>query len=129
MALPVFEEGMEEEELDQMAENARLATNFLKAFAHEGRLMLLCHLASGEKSVTELERLISARQAAVSQQLARLRLEGLVRFRRDGKAMYYRLADERVTRMIETVYDMFCKEEDAEKERPKGEERSDGGSV
>ena len=110
MALPVFEEGMEDEELDQMAENARLATNFLKALAHEGRLMLLCHLASGEKSVTELERLLSARQAAVSQQLARLRLEGLVRFRRDGKAMYYRLADERVTRMLETVYDMFCKE-------------------
>ena len=110
MALPVFEEGMEESELDQMAENARLATNFLKALAHEGRLMLLCHLASGEKSVTELERLLSARQAAVSQQLARLRLEGLVRFRRDGKAMYYRLADERVTRMLETVYDMFCKE-------------------
>lgn len=112
MALPVFDDGLEEEEIDQMMENARLATNFLKAVAHEGRLMLLCHLASGEKSVTELEQLLSARQAAVSQQLARLRLEGLVRFRRDGKAMYYRLSDDRARRLIETVYDMFCKQSD-----------------
>ena len=107
--LPVFEEGLSEDELDGMVENARNATNFLKALAHEGRLLLLCHLASGEKSVTELEELLSARQAAVSQQLARLRLEGLVEFRRDGKAIYYRLHDERARRMIELVYDMFCK--------------------
>ena len=65
--LPVFEEGLSEDELDGMVENARNATNFLKALAHEGRLLLLCHLASGEKSVTELEELLSARQAAVSQ--------------------------------------------------------------
>ncbi len=108
MPLPVFEEGLSEDELDGMVENARNATNFLKALAHEGRLLLLCHLASGEKSVTELEELLSARQAAVSQQLARLRLEGLVEFRRDGKAIYYRLHDERARRMIELVYDMFC---------------------
>ncbi|MEM7522631.1 MAG: metalloregulator ArsR/SmtB family transcription factor [Pseudomonadota bacterium] len=100
---------MSEAEIDTMVENARLATNFLKALAHEGRLMLLCHLASGEKSVTELEQLLSLRQAAVSQQLSRLRLEGLVQYRRDGKAIYYRLHDERARRMIETVYEMFCK--------------------
>ena len=72
-----------------MAANAMLASNFLKAISHEGRLMILCHLASGEKSVTELEDLLSARQAAVSQQLSRLRLEGLVTPRRDGKTIYY----------------------------------------
>ena len=58
------------------SENATRASNFLKAISHEGRLMILCHLVSGEKSVTELEELLSARQAAVSQQLSRLRLEG-----------------------------------------------------
>ena len=115
MHLPVFEEGLSEDELDGMVENARNATNFLKALAHEGRLLLLCHLASGEKSVTELEELLSARQAAVSQQLARLRLEGLVEFRRDGKAIYYRLHDERARRMIELVYDMFCNPDAAKK--------------
>lgn len=91
-----------------MLENARRATEFLKALSHEGRLMILCHLSSGEKSVTELEQLMSTRQAAVSQQLARLRMEGLVSFRRDGKAIYYALADERAKRMLELVYEMFC---------------------
>lgn len=109
MALPVFEDGLGDEEMDEMMENARQATNFLKALSHEGRLLILCHLASGEKSVTELEDLLAARQAAVSQQLARLRLEGLVRARRDGKAIFYSLTDDRAKRMIEVVYDMFCK--------------------
>ena len=114
MALPAFDNGLDEKELDEMMENARNATNFLKALSHEGRLLILCHLASGEKSVTELEDLLSARQAAVSQQLARLRLEGLVDYRRDGKAIYYRLGDERAKRMIEMVYDMFCKSDTAD---------------
>ena len=98
------------EDLDKMMENAQSASNFLKAISHEGRLMILCHLASGEKSVTELEELLSARQAAVSQQLSRLRLEGLVIPRRDGKTIYYSLADDRPTRIIDVVYDLFCRE-------------------
>lgn len=108
MALPVLDNTLDDDALDAMMDNARNATNFLKALAHEGRLMILCHLASGEKSVTELEELLSSRQAAVSQQLARLRLEGLVDYRRDGKAIYYRLEDDRARAMIETVYDLFC---------------------
>jgi ArsR family transcriptional regulator len=95
-------------ELDRMVQAACAASNFLKALSHEGRLMILCHLASGEKSVTELEDLLSARQAAVSQQLARLRLEGLVKPRRDGKTVHYSLADERAVRVLEVVYDIFC---------------------
>lgn len=61
-----------------LATHAMDVANFLKALGHDGRLMILCHLLSGPKSVTELETLLSSRQAAVSQQLARLRLEGLV---------------------------------------------------
>lgn len=108
MALPQFSPDMAEEELDLMVENATNASNFLKAISHEGRLMILCHLVTGEKSVTELEELLSARQAAVSQQLSRLRLEGLVIPRREGKAIYYRLADDRPRRILEVVYDLFC---------------------
>lgn len=100
------------EDLDKMMASAQAASNFLKAISHEGRLMILCHLASGEKSVTELEELLSARQAAVSQQLSRLRLEGLVTPRRDGKTIYYSLADDRPTRIIDVVYDLFCKDGD-----------------
>ncbi|MBD3763807.1 MAG: helix-turn-helix transcriptional regulator [Rhodobacterales bacterium] len=94
---------------EEMMVQATDAANFLKALAHEGRLMILCHLSSGEKSVTELETLLSSRQAAVSQQLARLRLEGLVGCRRDGKAIYYSISDPKVSRAIELVYDLFCK--------------------
>ncbi len=93
---------------DEMMDQAQAASNFLKALAHEGRLMILCHLSSGEKSVTELEQLLQSRQAAVSQQLARLRLEGLVSCRRDGKTIYYSLHDPKAARLIEVVYDMFC---------------------
>ncbi len=94
---------------DEMLLQASLAASFLKALAHEGRLMILCHLQSGEKSVTELEQLLSSRQAAVSQQLARLRLEGLVGCRRDGKAIYYSIQDPKVAQAIGMVYEMFCK--------------------
>ncbi|WP_425466069.1 ArsR/SmtB family transcription factor [Ostreiculturibacter nitratireducens] len=91
-----------------MTKRAEDAAGFLKALAHEGRLMILCHLSTGEKSVTELENLLSSRQAAVSQQLARLRLEGLVTCRRDGKTIYYSLSDPKAARMIGLVYEMFC---------------------
>lgn len=94
--------------MEAMVENANTAATFLKALAHEGRLLILCYLSSGEKSVTELERLLGSRQAAVSQQLARLRLEGLVDSRREGKAIFYRLGDPRAARTIGLMYEMFC---------------------
>ncbi|APX21828.1 MAG: ArsR family transcriptional regulator [Rhodobacteraceae bacterium] len=112
MTLPVIRDDMSERELDSIVEKATTASAFLKAISHEGRLMILCHLVSGEKSVTELEELLSARQAAVSQQLSRLRLEGLVVPRREGKAIYYRLADDKPKRMLECVYELFCQDED-----------------
>jgi ArsR family transcriptional regulator len=108
--LPEFTPDLSAAEMDRFVTNATRASNFLKAISHEGRLMILCHLVSGEKSVTELEELLSVRQAAVSQQLSRLRLEGLVVPRRDGKTIYYSLADDRPRRMLETVYELFCKD-------------------
>lgn len=108
MGLPVFSDDVKDEDLDKMMANATTASNFLKAISHDGRLMILCYLASGEKSVTELEDLLSARQAAVSQQLSRLRHEGLVIPRRDGKTIYYTLADDRPKKIMEVVYELFC---------------------
>lgn len=98
---------------DDMQDRAEEATNFLKALAHEGRLMILCHLVEGEKSVTELEQLLSIRQSAVSQQLARLRLEGLVDNRREGKAIYYRIADPNAARVLGLLHEMFCERDPA----------------
>lgn len=101
-------EAADSAEIEAMADNAQAATDFLKAIAHEGRLMILCRLAEGECSVTEFEELLSARQAAVSQQLARLRMEGFVSTRRDGKSMYYSLKDENAKKIIPILYEMFC---------------------
>ncbi|MEO0390825.1 MAG: metalloregulator ArsR/SmtB family transcription factor [Pseudomonadota bacterium] len=110
--LPVFDQNTCPDDMDRMMKNAETAANFLKAISHEGRLMILCHLTTGEKSVTELEDLLSARQAAVSQQLSRLRLEGLVKPRRDGKTIYYSLTDDRPRQIMEVVYDLFCRDAD-----------------
>ncbi|MDN5788408.1 helix-turn-helix transcriptional regulator [Pseudorhodobacter sp.] len=101
----IIRDNIPPEELIRQAENA---SNFLKALSHEGRLMILCHLTSGEKSVTELETLLGLRQAAVSQQLARLRLEGLVSCRREGKVIRYALSDPRAIRMMHLLHAMFC---------------------
>lgn len=98
-------------ELDRMAENAKRASEFLKALAHESRLMILCILAEGEKSVSELEEILSLRQPTVSQQLARLRGDGLVATRRDGKTIYYSLASEEARVVIGAVYDVFCRKQ------------------
>lgn len=74
-----------------------------KAMGHEGRLAILCHLAEGERSVTALELLLGQRQAAVSQQLARLRLEGLVTTRREGKTIFYTIQDQRVIDLLRSL--------------------------
>lgn len=113
MNLPLITKEMSEDEIAAMVKSACDASHFLKAISHEGRLMILCHLSTGEKSVTELEELLSARQAAVSQQLSRLRNEGLVAPRREGKAIYYRLTDNRAIQILEVVYDLFCKDRDS----------------
>ena len=96
-------------ELDRMVDNAKRASDFLKALAHESRLLILCILAEGEKSVSELEDILDLRQPTVSQQLARLRADGLVSTRRDGKTIYYKLASEEARVVIGAVYDVFCK--------------------
>ena len=98
-------------ELDRMVGNAKRASDFLKALAHESRLMILCILAEGEKSVSELEDLLDLRQPTVSQQLARLRADGLVSTRRDGKAIYYNLASEEARVVIGAIYDVFCRKQ------------------
>jgi len=96
-------------EIDAMSASARQAGDFLKALAHESRLLILCKLIDGEKHVSELEEALEIRQSTVSQQLARLRLEGLVSFRRDGKQVYYSIADDDVRKIIRVLFEIFCK--------------------
>jgi DNA-binding transcriptional ArsR family regulator len=87
---------------------ARDASALLKALAHEARLIILCQLADGEKSVSELTRTLGLRQPTISQQLARLREDDLVETRRDGKNIYYSLGRPEVREIMATLYRSFC---------------------
>jgi len=96
-------------DVDMLLANARQASEFLKALSHEARLVILCLLSEGEKSVTEIEQTLRLRQPAVSQQLARLRADGLVETRRDGKNIYYSLARSEVRDVIVALHRAFCR--------------------
>jgi DNA-binding transcriptional ArsR family regulator len=78
------------------------------SFSRRWRTSPGCDLLHGEKSVGELESLLARRQSTVSQQLARLRLEGLVAARRDGKTIYYSIASDKARSIIGSLYDSFC---------------------
>jgi len=90
-----------------LLEHTTAAAALFKALSHSGRLSILCHLLAGEKSVSELEQFIGSRQAAVSQQLSRLREDGLVKTRRDGKAIFYSLQDPKVKSLLGTMVHLF----------------------
>jgi DNA-binding transcriptional ArsR family regulator len=96
-------------DLETLLANARNASEFLKALSHEARLVILCMLTEGEKSVTEIEQFVNLRQPAVSQQLARLRADNLVETRREGKNIYYSLARSDVREVIDALHKAFCK--------------------
>jgi DNA-binding transcriptional ArsR family regulator len=93
---------------DRMADKAKSAADFLKALAHANRLMILCILSKGEKSVSELERILDVRQPTVSQQLARLRTDGLVAARREGKTIYYSVASAEARVIVGAICQVFC---------------------
>jgi DNA-binding transcriptional ArsR family regulator len=97
-------------DIDVMIANAQEASEFLKALSHEARLVILCLLVEGEKSVAEIEGMLSLRQPAVSQQLARLRADDLVQTRRDGKNIYYSLARPEVRDIIAALHAAFCRQ-------------------
>lgn len=109
MALPRLSKNAKPEEIDELMQQARKASEMLKALSHETRLMILCLLSEGEKSVSEIENIVSLPQATVSQQLARLRFDRLVSTRREGRTIYYRIADDNVGSVIEALYELFCK--------------------
>lgn len=94
--------------LTHMEAAAATAAALLKALSNQDRLLILCHLAEGEKNVTELQEILGLRQPTLSQQLSRLRYEGLVEFRRDGKNIHYRLASEEAARVIQVLYEIYC---------------------
>jgi DNA-binding transcriptional ArsR family regulator len=97
-------------DIDALIASAQEASGFLKALAHEARLLILCLLIEEEKSVTAIEEILGLRQPAISQQLARLRADGLVETRREGKNIFYSLARPEVRAVISALHGVFCQQ-------------------
>lgn len=91
-----------------MQQNAADAVNLLKGLANESRLMIMCVLAEGEVSVGQLNTRIKLSQSALSQHLAVLREQGLVKTRRESQTIYYRLAETPAMNVIELLHDVYC---------------------
>ena len=98
----------------ELQENAARASALLKTMANEWRLLILCHLAEGEKSVGQLEQLIDLNQSALSQHLAVLRRERLVSTRRSAQSIFYSLASTEAASVMGTLYDLYCKKDGAD---------------
>ena len=105
--------------IEEMHDAAAEAAALLKALANPDRLLILCHLADGEKNVSELQELLGLRQPAISQQLSRLRYEKLVDCRRSGKTIYYRLSSDEAGKLIELLYELYCAPRGASRSRRK----------
>ena len=93
---------------EKLQDNAREASVLLKAMSNEHRLMILCQLVTGEKSVGELVRLVGLSQSALSQHLARLRRDNLVRTRRDAQTIYYSMASAEPMAVLRLLDQIFC---------------------
>lgn len=90
------------------------ASRVLKTLANEDRLLLLCQLSQGEKCVSDLEQQVGISQPTLSQQLGVLRKEGLVSTRREGKHIYYAIADQKVLHILQTLYTLYCPQPNGE---------------
>ncbi|HFC30976.1 MAG TPA: ArsR family transcriptional regulator [Oceanospirillales bacterium] len=97
-----------EHSFDDLKVHATKAARMLKTLSSESRLMILCALEVREYSVTELHQQIGLSQSALSQHLATLRREGMVKTRRESQVIFYSLAQTNTTRIIEVLSDLFC---------------------
>ena len=95
--------------MKDMEKNAVQAANFLKGLASHHRLLILCNLVEGEKSVSELIEATSMPQTSMSQHLSKLKEENIVTFRRDHRTLYYSIDHEAVFEVLEVLHKHFCK--------------------
>lgn len=96
-----------------MRHAAQTASDHLRGLAHPDRLLLLCQLSQGEACVGDLEQALDLHQPSLSQQLGVLRRQGLVASRRDGRHVYYRIADAETLRLLQTLYSIYCDDKGA----------------
>ncbi|WP_372529421.1 ArsR/SmtB family transcription factor [Parvularcula marina] len=101
--------------IEDMQQSAGDAADFLRSLANEKRLMIVCQLISGEMSVGELCESLDVRQSTMSQQLALLRMEGIVKTRKEAQTVYYSLANDGARQVVAILHGMFCSENGAAK--------------
>ena len=95
-------------ELAELHDMAAHAVELLKAMANEWRLMILCQLSEGEKTVSELQEILGLSQSALSQHLAVLRRERIVKSRKEAQSVSYSLSGDDATKVMNTLHDVFC---------------------
>ena len=102
----------EEAQIDprKMASAAQKASDLMKTLGHKDRLMVLCHLTAGEKSVGELAGLLDIPQSPLSQHLARMRKESLVTTRREAQTIYYSIASGEAEQFVSLMHELYCSE-------------------
>lgn len=109
---PVRKVGQEQDavmdRIERMRAHAPDAAGLMKALGNESRLMILCTLAEGERSVGDLNAMIPLSQSALSQQLAKLRGQGIVNTRRESQTIFYSLAQGPADRVINLLHDIYC---------------------
>ncbi len=99
----------DEIDMRQIRRSAAEASGVLRVLANEDRLLLLCQIAQQECCVSDLEEALGIHQPTLSQQLGVLRGEGIVKTRREGKRIFYSIAEQRVLMLLQTLYGLFCK--------------------
>lgn len=97
-----------EQQLSAMKQAASQTASLLKTLGNPDRLILLCQLTQGEACVSDLEQQLGIQQPTLSQQLTVLRNDGLVKTRREGKRIYYAIADEKLFKLLNTLYQLYC---------------------
>jgi DNA-binding transcriptional ArsR family regulator len=95
-------------DIKEMRVSAARASQLLSAMANDKRLMILCQLLDGERSVGELAELLETRQSTISQHLAMLKRDGFVDARREGQSQFYSLTGTEARRILETLYSLYC---------------------
>ncbi|WP_416797181.1 ArsR/SmtB family transcription factor [Ciceribacter azotifigens] len=111
MVIALLDDVTDKSRLDDFTSKAAAASELLKALSHESRLLILCILVNGERTVSEIETILGIQQAVVSQHLARLRIEELVKTRREGRQVYYSIANPGLTDLLAVLYRMYCEPE------------------
>ena len=103
------------QKLGELHDMASHAVELLKAMANEWRLMILCQLADGEKTVSELQAILGLSQSALSQHLAVLRRERIVSARKHAQSVSYSLAGDEAPRVMQTLHEVFCESQEVKK--------------